>query len=377
MIPGLPSLLRLGLVRASRWRVLALFSTLALVASAAAVLPLWAYLAGQLDHAVGPDATGPVTTGLLLELTRGLSENGGGVSIGLGLVGGLALSLLLGPWSAGAAMAEARAEAPLRFRALLGAAGQLYGRLLRLWLVALIPLGAAAGVSAALVHHAGDRAAHALTEAEALAAQRHGLWGALAVVFLAQLTVEAARAELAARPERRSALLAWAAGSWLVLRRPVRTLVSGALGVALALLASGAFMALRGRLPSGAGFTALGFLLATLASAGVAWGRAVRLGALAELAAHDEVVRAERRARRAERKQARRAAKQQARQADGAPAPVAPALPLQPDAPAAFEPALPSGVPAAPEPASQPPASPATEAAQAPGPAPDPGVADP
>ena len=301
---GIVPLLRLGLSRGSRWRVLALFTGLALVPSALAVAPAWAYLSGKLDHSVGyASYRQHLTSSGLLELLRGLGENGSGGRIGLGLAGGLLVALLVGPWSAGAAMAESRSEVPMRMRPLLGMAGELYGRLVRMTLVAFVPLGIAGGLAAGFVKGADDLARKSLTEADAFGWHHRAQAAVAVVVFLAHLTLDAGRAQLAARPERRSAFLAWAAGAWMVIRRPVKTIALGAAGAALALVPAVVAMSIRERLPPGPGWSiVLGFLLATGATASLAWGRSVRIAALAELAAVDGLGRARNRALRAARK---------------------------------------------------------------------------
>lgn len=324
--PGIADLLRLGLARGSRWRVLALFSGLALLPSALAVAPLWAYLSQRLDHAAGHESFRErLPFSGFLELARGLGENGMAARIGLGLAGGLVMAFLVAPWSAGAAMTEARSETPVRMRALLGSAGELYGRLVRTTLVSLLPLGIAFAISGGFMKGAGSFGKKALTEAAAFRALHLAQAGAVIAIFLAHLTVDAGRAHLAARPERRSAFLAWSAGAWMVLRRPVNTVALGAAGTALAVVPALLAMRLREALPAGPGWSmALGFLLATAATTAVAWGRSVRLAALSELAAQDGLARARNRALRAARKASRVARTEPLLPALDAPGPFAP-----------------------------------------------------
>jgi hypothetical protein len=317
---SLPTLLRLGLVRGSRWRVLALFAGLALPPSILATLPLWTFLSIQLDRSVAADGLSDgLDVPLAQELVRVLFDERGGYMIALGLVAALLVALLVGPWSAGAALAEGRAHQAMRVRGLLAAAGDLYGRLLRMVLVAALPLGLA-GVAAAGMFAAADEATlRALTEAAGRAPARWAALGAAVLFFLAHLTVDAGRAHLAAQPTRRSAFLAWVAGVWLVLRRPVRAVVIGIAGTTLGLGLAFALMALRGRLPGGPGATlAPAFVLATLATAAVAWGRSIRLVALSELVVVDAGERARKKAVLAARRAPR-------------VSPTEPLLPAQPD----------------------------------------------
>jgi hypothetical protein len=116
------------------------------------------------------------------------------------------------------------------------------------------------------------------------------LGGALLVV--AHLTVDAARARLAASPERRSALLAWLSGTWLVIRHPLRTGAATLAGLLCGPAVAFLLLGLRERLPGGPGWAVVaGVLLAQLAAAAVGWGRAVRLVALARIARGDREAR--------------------------------------------------------------------------------------
>jgi predicted membrane protein len=107
----------------------------------------------------------------------------------------------------------------------------------------------------------------------------------LAIFFLAQLTLDAGRARIAARPERKSALLAWLGGAWLVVRHPVHAVAIGLAGLAAGPVSALAVMALRERLPAGPRWALVAaVVLAQVAAAAVGWGRAVRLAGLTRLA---------------------------------------------------------------------------------------------
>lgn len=303
-------LLRLGLSRGSRWRVLALFAGLAVLPSLVAALPIWRFLSAHLDRSVAADTVaGDLTLPVALELLRALADQQGGPAIGLGLASGLVIALVVGPWSAGAALAEGRAAEPMQIRGLLAAAGDLYGRLARMVVVAVLPLGLAWLAAGGLFAGARAASAKAFTES---AGRAPYLWAGLiaaGLLFVAHLTLDAGRAQIAARPVRRSAFLAWVAGASLVLRRPIRSGLLGLAGTGLGLGGAFVLMALRGLLPAGPGWaTALGFVLAALATAAVAWGRSVRLAALSELAALDAAERVRRRVLRAARRASRSAA---------------------------------------------------------------------
>jgi hypothetical protein len=196
---------------------------------------------------------------------------------------------------AGAALALASADEPLRFRALLTGAAEHYGRMLRTVFVSLLPLGLAGAAAFGLSRAAAKAAEHAVLENQAI---RYGRLAALAgflLLFLAQLTVDAGRAAFAAEPHRRSACLAWWSGARLVLRRPGRALLAGATTLAAAAVLAAIFLLLRARLPqTGSVTVSLAFVLAELAVASVGWNRAARLVALAELMRADAAERARR-----------------------------------------------------------------------------------
>jgi hypothetical protein len=335
---NLAALLRLGLVRGSRWRVLALFAGLAVPPSLVAILPVWTFLSVKLDRAVSAASLADgLTVPMAIELLRALGDEQAGRMVALGLASGLVVALVVAPWAAGAALAEARAPEAMWIRGLLAAAGDLYGRLLRMVLVAVLPLGLAGAAAAGLYSAAGASTAKALTEA---AGRAPALWaglGTAVLFFLAHLTLDAGRAQLAASPTRRSAFLAWTSGAWLVVRRPVRTGVIGVTGTALGLGVAFAFMALRGHLPARPAWaTAVGIVLATLATAAVAWGRSIRLAALSELAALDAAERLRQRALAAARRAPRSVPTEPLLEAVPAPEPphpldvTAPLAPLPP-----------------------------------------------
>ncbi len=290
--------LRTGLRRATRWRLLVLCAVLSAVPAALATLPVWQLLSGLLDHA--PRAAllaAGLESSWFPELARALAERPAGLAIPGGLLSALVVALLVAPVLSGAMLAEAGSDHPLRIRPLLTGAGRYYGRMFRTTLVGLVPLGLAGLVALAVRKGVDARVARSVTEAGAVSTELLGLTVVGVVVVLAHLTIDAARARFAARPDRRSALLAWLAGTWLVLRRPVQ-----AGSIALAGLLCGpvlglVFMALRERVPAGSrGAIVVAVVLAQLAAAAVGWGRAVRLVALTRLARLDAEERLARRA---------------------------------------------------------------------------------
>jgi hypothetical protein len=287
VIPVAP--VRVGLARATRWRMLLLFALATLIPAALATLPVWQFLSGLLDHAPRADllARG-MESSWLPDLLHGLEENPAAKAIPGGLLGGLVVALLVAPAMAGMALAEARSEQPLRFRPLLAGAGEAYGRMVRMAIAATLPLGAAGLATSGVLYLARKAGEKAVTEHAAVVQGRWALAVAAALFFLAHLTVDAGRARMAAQPARRSAFLAWLSGTWMVIRRPFRAVRVGILGALAGVGLGLVVMAVRQRLPAGPAWSAwAGILLAQVAAAAVGWGRAIRIAGLAELARGD------------------------------------------------------------------------------------------
>jgi hypothetical protein len=278
--------IRTGFRRATRWRLLVLLAILSAIPAALATLPVWQFLSEALDHApraallaAGLDAS------LLPDLAQLAADTGAGAAIRGGFLSALVVALLLGPIGAGATLAEAGSDHALKVRPLLTGAGRFYGRMFRTAVVAVLPLGLAGLAIAGVGKLARLSAEKAVTEAAAASQVRGSVAVGLVIFFLAHLTLDAGRARFAARPERKSALLAWFAGAWLVLRHPIHAVAIGLAGLAAGPLTALGVMAIRERLPAGPrGSLVAGVLLAQVAAAAVGWGRAVRIAGLTRLA---------------------------------------------------------------------------------------------
>jgi hypothetical protein len=310
--------LGIALGRAFRWRLLLLFAVATALPALLGVAPLALFLDGALSHV--PGGAGLATaldTGLLPDLSRRAAEQGTAATLTFAILGAVAVALVISPWLTGATLAEVTSPRRLGGRALLTGAGAFWGRLVRLGLVGLVPLGVAFGLHALLHHRAEEAVERAVTATAAIAIGRRSLRASLAFLVVALLTLDAGRAVLAARPGRRSAFLAWTSGSWLILRRPLRTILAWLLGTGLGLALALLFIALRSRLPAGPGPSMLASLvLASLAATSLAYGRSVRLGLLAVVAGAD----ADAREARAEERWRAREALESARRAAGAEA---------------------------------------------------------
>jgi hypothetical protein len=269
----------------AQWRYLLLFPAVMLLPVGLSFAPTKHYLAWLFDHSTRePDLVARLDSAALTDVLKQLGE-ADAAGIFHGTHAAIVVALILAPALAGAAAALARhPTAHLRLRGLLGGSGEMYPRMLRMALVAVLPLGIAAGIGALAFHFASKSGEHATMESSADAANRWATIVTLLFVWLASVTVEAGRAHLAAQPDRRSAFVAWWAGVKLLVKRPGQALglcaMTSVLGVGVAL----AVTALRNRIvEGGAGTILLGFLLGQLAIVAIAWGRSSRLVGLVEL----------------------------------------------------------------------------------------------
>jgi hypothetical protein len=192
-------------------------------------------------------------------------------------------------------VASARADEALSFPRLLSGAGELYGRMLRTALAGLVPLAAGGALAAGAFKLAVDGAERSTTETVANREYALAACAAAASVFVAHLVVDAARAQFAADPSRRSGLAAVWRGLRLLGRRPLRTLGLGALGTALAVGSASVLMTIRLQIAQRDWFSmALAWLLAQGAQVAIGFGRAVRIEGLAELSRADAADRLDR-----------------------------------------------------------------------------------
>lgn len=277
---------RAGMLQAIRpalqWRLMLLWLLALLLPTLVAALPLWTMLGAAFDRTVGAPALARRLDLVAIADVVGLhSQHASALSAG-GLVA-LAMTLLLSPLLTGAAITAARAPAPLGFAALAAGGVREYGRLLRMLVWALVPLGVAGvlgGMVATLAEQPGAVLESSVERAALAAALVAGL-----LVLLAHATLDAGRAVLALDRRRSSAVLAWADGVGLLARRPLAGfgLYFGisALGLGLA----GALAVARLNVPAlGAGSFLGGLLLTQLAVLALAWMRCARLFALMALA---------------------------------------------------------------------------------------------
>lgn len=279
------AIIRRAMRRALQWRLLLLSPVVLGVAATATLFPLAHFLGELFDHSPRwQEITASLDSPALAGLVKALMP-----PTAAGLATGLQTSLLLAaafaPFLAGAALVVAETEVRPKLRALLSGAAGYYARLLRMQLVALVPLGVAGVLAAVAFGWASRVSDRATSEAATHTSGRTAWLVALACVFLGQLVVDAGRARLAAEPHRRSALFALGAGVKLVVKRPIQTLSIGLASTVVALAACAVLLVLRQQITQSSGAAILlAFLLAQLAVASIAWGHAAKLCGLVEIA---------------------------------------------------------------------------------------------
>ena len=279
-----PRLYRKAVAGALQWRLLLLWWAALIVPGAVAALPVMRFLQKHLDHATHQAMDGAV----LLDLLKQLGENGAGEQMFHGAVSAALVLLFLSPFVAGAALTAARSDEPLPLQRLLAGAGEYYGRMLRTAFAGLVPLGIG-GALAALAFKLADKANQSVTT-ETLA-RRNLAFAAIAggaAVLITHVLVDAARAQFAADPSRRSAVMAHWAALRVIVRRPVRSLGLAGIAVLLGPGIAFALMALRLQITQ-AGLVRIGlaWLLAQGAQVTIGWGRNSRIFGFAELSRAD------------------------------------------------------------------------------------------
>jgi len=273
---------------ALQWRLLVLWVGVLLIPTALLTVPLWQIFSGQLDHTIHAS-----------ELAHHLSMNAAadlmtsvvidGALLKSAGAGALIVTLLLSPFLSGVAIAVARAKAhgepQLSFGGMIhGGIGE-YWRMLRMLLLAIVPLGIAGGIGGALMNLADKYARQAILKSDADLAGHAALAAMVLLLLLALATVDAGRAQFALSIKRRSAVKAWWRGCKLLFRRPLASIGSYLVLSAIGVVAVVVLGLLRINVPHAEipGFV-LGLILTQLAAAAMAWMRSARLFAMIDLA---------------------------------------------------------------------------------------------
>ncbi|WP_374583646.1 hypothetical protein [Pseudoduganella sp.] len=270
---------------ALQWRLLLLWLAAVLLPTAVLALPFWSALAPALDYSVrAPELARALDMLALTDLFSEVRRNA--VALQAGALVALAMALLLSPFLTGAIVTAGRAPQPATLRELVAGGVAEYPRMLRMLLWAAVPLGAALALGLSLADAADDYAARAVQESDAALWQDAATLGTVLLLALANLTLDAGRAQLAIDRRRTSAVKAWWWGVQLLLRRPGAMLGSYALLTVAGLLLAGLLAVARLQVQASNGWLLLAaFVLAQLVALAVAWMRAARLFALMSLSA--------------------------------------------------------------------------------------------
>lgn len=270
---------------ALQWRLLLVWLAAVLLPTAVLAMPFWAALGPILDHSVrAPELArsmdGLAFTDIFAEVRRNA------VSLQVGGLVALALTLLLSPFLTGVIVTAGRAQQTATMRELLTGGLAEYPRMLRMLLWAIVPLGVALAIGATLAEAASDYAAEAVQASDAAPWETAATLAAALLLALANLTLDAGRAQLAIDRRRNSAIKAWWWGVKLLLRRPGAMLGSYALLTLAGLLLAGLLALARLQVQgSNAVLLVAAFVLAQLIALSVAWMRAARLFALMTVSA--------------------------------------------------------------------------------------------
>ena len=269
---------------ALQWRLLLLWTLFLILPTLIFTAPFWMLMHASFDYSVYADQIAAQFDVTAIGDFMGVLQQKGNV-LTLAGVGGALCTLLLSPLLTGMAITALRAEKAASFAALIvGGVGE-YGRMLRLLLLGLIPLGLAGAAAAGLfkvMHQYSDKL---ILASEADAAFYLCVAVALLLLAIAHASVDAGRAQFALDTRRRSAWKAWWGGIKMVCTRPLTTL-GYYLGISLlGLVLVAGLMWLRINVPH---VDMPGFLFALivmqLMMAVVAWMRNARLFALVAVA---------------------------------------------------------------------------------------------
>ena len=269
-----------ALCKTLQWRLLLLWAFALALPTLLTSLPLFISLNQALGNSLsGAHLLDGMDVGVLGDVFMNLSGQGYSPASGLG---GFLVFLLMLPWLGGMLVAVARSDRPLFFGELAVAGWREYGRMGRLWIWAIVPLGIAIGIGAGLMNWADDHAAKQVLESDADFGKNMALGATLLLVFFVSATLDAARARFARELHRRSAVKAWWAGFKDVLRRPrcwLIYLLITLVGLVVAALIGWVRIQLA---PVGVWSFTADLLLAQFITMALAWARAARVVAFAD-----------------------------------------------------------------------------------------------
>jgi len=279
------AILRDGMRGALEWRLLTLFTATVLATTAVAAFPAWRVLARELNRSPRAEEIAR-SFDLLAFSDLGVAFFQSAAPITGAVAVATLLAVLSWPFLAGMAVG-AREERPRTFVDWIEGGVVYYTRMLRIGLVAIVPLalvGCAAALAFGGARHYGKRA---IVESHAALGWRAAFAFTLLVFVVVHATLELGRAVFGADDELRSGWRAWLRGVELTARHPLRVLGSY-LGPTLASHAVAVLLLIARMRLSGPSIVELviAFVLTQLAVATLGWGRAARLLSLTALARH-------------------------------------------------------------------------------------------
>jgi hypothetical protein len=277
------TLLRDAMTTALEARLLTLFTAVMLVTTAVAALPAWRVFGQALDQSPRAQGLAEKFDGLAFE-DVGMAFARSSAPISGATLAATLLAAFSWPFLAGLAVSAARAKRPRTFASWLEGGIAYYTRMLRIGLVAIVPLALVGGVVSVVYWAARRHAQGLILESQATMVSRAAFAVSLLVFLCVQMSLELGRAAFAADDQLRSGWQAWFRGLRLAVRYPLAALGSF-LGATLLSYAIAFFLfvvRLRISGPSAAQLL-VGFVVAQLGVAALGWGRAARLVALTAL----------------------------------------------------------------------------------------------
>jgi hypothetical protein len=269
---------------AMQWRLLLLWLAALLIPAALASFPFWRILAKSLNNSIyAAELAQRLDASTFVDLQN--AAVAGGLAIVGGGVAGVFLTLLLSPLLSGAVIAAAKSSERLSFGQLIRGGITEYGRMLRLLLWAIVPFGIAGGIGVGAMHLADNYAQKAILESNADLANHAALLLLILLLFIADATLDAGRAQFAVSSKRRSAILAWWRGLKLVCKKPWTSLGLYFLFSLVGFALVGMLALVRINMPqvNVGGFVAA-LLITQVMIAVTVWMRGARLFALVQLA---------------------------------------------------------------------------------------------
>jgi hypothetical protein len=268
---------------AMQWRLLLLWLAGLSIPAALTTFPVWRILANSLDHSVNAaNLAQRLDINSFVDLQNAV--NASGLAVVVGGFAGIIVTLLLSPLLSGAVITAAKSSERLSFGQLFGGGLTEYGRMLRLLLWAIVPLGIACGIGAGVMHWADKFAEKAILESNANLAGNAALALFVVLFFVADATLDAGRAQFALSSKRRSAIKAWWRGLKLMCKKPLSSLGLYSVLTVVGLLLAAILGVARINMPQvGAGGFVAALLVTQLMVAATAWMRGARLFALIQL----------------------------------------------------------------------------------------------